>query len=132
MFFILVVLKISQYSQENTCVGSIVNKITGLKSWILIKKEARRQVLFCKYCESFQNSFFIKHLLFIILFQNFMWWQNSLGVFGYKIHIFDISCPIALFSFITLVLLVFIPKFSVSVTFVRIRTSTPALFWLNR
>ena len=62
-----------------------------------------------------------------------------MDVFGYKIHIFHISCVIALFSFITLFesvfhginfALVFIPKFLVSVTFVRIM-SAPALFLLT-
>ena len=60
-----------------------------------------------------------------------MWWYNSLDVFGYKIDIFHISCAIALFSFITLVLklwvhgylvVVFIPEFLVSVTFACITT----------
>ena len=56
-----------------------------------------------------------------------VWVQNS--------H-FHISCVIALFSFITLLesvfqgysVLVFTPKFLISVTFVRITTSIPALY----
>ena len=65
-------------------------------------------------------------------FQNFYVMIDSLDVFGYKIDIFQISCAIALFSFITLVLesgvhgyfvLVFILKFLVSITFARITTS---------
>ena len=64
-------------------------------------------------------------------------WKNSLDVFGHKIYIFNISYAIALLSFITLVLelevhgysvLVFILKFLVSVTFVRITTLALALF----
>ena len=77
-----------------------------------------------------RTIFFIKHL-FIIVFQNFMWWYNSLKVFGYKIDIFYISCVNALFPFITLLesgfhgysILVFIPELLVNVTFVRITTS---------
>ena len=39
------------------------------------------------------------------VFRNFMWWYNSLDVFGYKTDIFHISLwIIALFSFVTLVL----------------------------
>ena len=60
-----------------------------------------------------------------------------MDVFEYKIDIFHISYVIALLSFITLFesvfhgyfALVFIPKFLVRVTFVRI-TSAPALFLL--
>ena len=47
---------------------------------------------------------FIEHLLFIILFRNFMLWQNSLEEIGCKIDICHISCAITLFSFITLML----------------------------
>ena len=48
------------------------------------------------------TGFYIGHLLFIRLFRSFVWWQNSLDVFGYKI--FHISGAIALFSFIALML----------------------------
>ena len=80
----------------------------------------------------------MERYLFIILFQNLYLYLYSLDISWYKIDIFHISCVIALFSFITLlelvfhgyVVLVFIPKFLVSVTFVRITTSAPAL--LNR
>ena len=43
-------LKISQYSQENTYVGTSFNKVAGL------------QVFSCEYCEIFKNSFFTEHL----------------------------------------------------------------------
>ena len=89
------------------------------------------------------TAFLIEHLLFIILFRNFMWWQNSLDVFGCKIDICHISCAITLFSFIALMLelefhcycciyLVFIPKLLVSVTITRITAKAPSLFRLNR
>ena len=90
------------------------------------------QVLSYEYCEIIKNMFFKEHLLFIILFQNFIWWKNSLDVFGYKIDIFHISCAIALFffhkCFFFIVLksevqgyfvLVFKPKFLESITFAR-------------
>ena len=61
---------------------------------------------------------------------------DNLEIFGYQIDIFYFSCTIVLLSFITLVLesgvhgyfvLVFIPKFLVSITFAGITTSAPAL-----
>ena len=57
-----------------------------------------------------------------------------LDVFGYKINIFHISCTIAFISSIDhgYFVLVFTPKFLVSVTFACITTSAPELFWLNR
>ena len=72
-----------------------------------------------------------------------LYFYVMIGFFGcfWVIDLFHISCTIALFSFITLVLesgihsyflLVFIPKFLVNITFARTSTSAPALFWLNR
>ena len=62
-----------------------------LKACIFIKKEIPTQVLSCEYYEIFKNSFLIEQFLFIILFWNFMWWLNSLDIFGYKIKVFHIS-----------------------------------------
>ena len=50
----------------------LFNKLAGLKVCILIKKETPMQMLFCEYCEIFKDKFFIEHLLFILLFRNFM------------------------------------------------------------
>ena len=50
MYFKMGALKISQYSQENTCVG-VCN---------FIKKETLAQLFFCEYCEIFKNCFFYK------------------------------------------------------------------------
>ena len=51
MFFKIGVLKISQYSPENTFVGV---------SFSLIKKILPTQLLSCKYCEIYENSFFYR------------------------------------------------------------------------
>ena len=52
-------LKLSQYSQENTCVGeSLFNKVADLKACNFIEKEIPEQVFFREYCEFFKNSFF--------------------------------------------------------------------------
>ena len=81
----------------------------------------------------FLRTVFLQNTFCSLYFSEiFIWWYNSLDVFGYKIDIFHISCAIALFSFITLVLesglhgyfvFVFILKFLVSITFTRITTS---------
>ena len=47
----LVFLKVSQCSQENTCVGIFFNKVAGLKSYYVIKNETPTRVFFCEYCE---------------------------------------------------------------------------------
>ena len=44
-------VKISQYPQENTCVG--------VAFWTLWKRDW--QVFFCEYCEIFKNTYFKKH-----------------------------------------------------------------------
>ena len=53
-----VFLKISQNSQENAGEASILIKLPE----VFIKKETLRQVLFCKFCDIFKNTFFIEHL----------------------------------------------------------------------
>ena len=48
------VLKISQNSQENTCVRALSN---------FIEKETLPQVFSCEFCEIFENTYFIEHIL---------------------------------------------------------------------
>ena len=49
-------LKISQYSQENTSVGvSFLIKLQALG--LFIKEETPTQVISCEYCEIFKNTF---------------------------------------------------------------------------
>ena len=108
----------------------------------LIKKILQHRCFPVNIAKCLSTAFLIEHLLFIKLFRNFMWWQNSLDVFGCKIAICHISCDITLFSFIALMLelevhcycciyLVFIPKFLVSVTITRITGKAPSLFRLK-
>ena len=60
-------LKISQNSQENTCVRvSFLIKFQA-SACNLIKKETLTQVFSCEICESFKNAFFIKHLKWMLL-----------------------------------------------------------------
>ena len=47
-------LKISQYSQENTCVETLFNKVADLAD--------STQVLSCEYCEIFINTYIEEHL----------------------------------------------------------------------
>ena len=49
---------------------SFLNKATGPKTCILIKKETLTQVFSCENCTIFKNNFFMKHSL-IIFFRNF-------------------------------------------------------------
>ena len=48
-------LKISQYSQENTCV------------WVAFEKWVPTHVFSCEYCRIFKNSFFIEYLRWLLL-----------------------------------------------------------------
>ena len=60
-------LKISQNSQENTCVRvSFLTKFQA-SACNLIKKETLTEVFSCEICESFKNAFFIKHLKWMLL-----------------------------------------------------------------
>ena len=56
-------LKISQNSQENTCVGvSILIKFTCLRPATLSKKDTPTQVFSCEFSEFFRTLFFSEHL----------------------------------------------------------------------
>ena len=55
------VLRISQNSQENTCVKVSFNKVAGLRPATLLKKRLA-QVFFCEFSEIFKNTFFTEHL----------------------------------------------------------------------
>ena len=107
---------------------SLFNKAGGLKACIFIKKEVVSQAFSCEFCEIFINSFLVERLLFIILLCDDRIFWTSLDT---KLTCFMFLVLIALFSFITLALesgvysyfvLVFTPKFLLSVTFARITT----------
>ena len=115
-------LKISQCSQKVPVFEPLFNKAEGLKAFIFVKR-----VFSCKYYEIFKNSLLVEHFMFILLLcDNRIPW-TSLGT---KMTYF-IFLVLLLFSFITLLLesrlhsylvLVFISKFLVSVTFAGITT----------
>ena len=50
-------LKISQNSQENTCVESLFNKVAGLN---FVKKETLPKLFYYEFCEIFGNTFFYR------------------------------------------------------------------------
>ena len=56
----MVFLKISQNSQEITCVGVLQANF--------IKKETLKQVLSCEFCEIFKNTFFTEQLRWLLLY----------------------------------------------------------------
>ena len=66
-------LKISQYSQENTCVGVFFNKVTGLQDSNLIRKRLQH-ICFPEICKKNLVSPILKsickRLLLVILVEN--------------------------------------------------------------
>ena len=133
MFFQIAVLRnFAELSRKCLCWSLYLIKLKAWRPEFLLKKTPT-QVFSCEYFEIFKNCFFIEHLLFIILFQNFMWLYDSLDVFGYKIDIFYISWTIALSSIITLSewvlhgysVLAFIPEYLISVTLVALKRWLP-------
>ena len=54
-------LKILEYSQENTCVR--VSFWQSYKACNFYKQETPTQVFSCEYCEIFKNNYFEEHLL---------------------------------------------------------------------
>ena len=55
-------LKISQYSQENTCVQVSSESRCGASGRQLYLKEIPTQVFFCEYCEIFKKAYFEENL----------------------------------------------------------------------
>ena len=64
-----VFLKISQYSQENTCASLFL-------SWNFIKKETLAQECSCKFCKVFKNAFFAEHLFYFTTVAGFIHCNN--------------------------------------------------------
>ena len=76
-------LGISQNSQENTCAN-------------FIKKETLQQMFSCEFCEISKNTFFIEHLLWLLLnsgkFENF---KNSLRLKEDEIRLYRCTVRIS-------------------------------------
>ena len=69
-----------------------------------IKKRLQHRCFPMNIANCLSTGFYKEQLPFIMLFGNFMCDRITLDLFRYKIDIFHISCVIALFSFVTLVL----------------------------
>ena len=107
-----------------------MNKTARVKVCSLIKKEIPIQVFSCEYCiAKFLRTAVLWNTFYYYTFPKFYVMIELFGRLWVQNDIFHISCTIALFSFITLVLelgvhgyfvLVFKLKFLVSVTFARL------------
>ena len=116
----------------------ILNKTARVKTCSLIKKEIPTQVFSCEYCiVKFLRTAFLWNNFCYYTFPKFYVMIELFGCLWVQNYVFHISCTIALFSFITLVLeskvrsyfvLVSIPKFLVSVTFARLAKAAQAQF----
>ena len=58
-----VFLKILQNSRENICA-----RVSFFEAWNFIKKETLALMFSCEFCEISKNTFFTKHLLWLLLF----------------------------------------------------------------
>ena len=114
----------------------ILKKPAPVKVCTLIKKKIPTEVFTCEYCiAKFLRTAFLWNTFCYYTFPKFYVMIELFGGLWVQNDVFHISCTIALFSFITLVLgsgahtyfvHVLITKFLVSVTFARITTSAPA------
>ena len=126
-------LKISQLlSRKLLCWSIFVIKLQAYRPTFLLKKGLQYRCFLKKFL---RTAFFVEHLTIHYTFSKFYVMIDFLDVFGYKIDIFHISCAIALISSMVHAysVLVFTPKFLVSVSFARITTSAPALLnWIAK
>ena len=87
MFLRIAVLKnFAVLSRKHLCWSLFLIKLLVWRPAFLLKQRFQHRCFPVKFL---RRVFFIEHLLFIILFRNFMWWKNSLDVFGYKLDIFQ-------------------------------------------
>ena len=117
-------LKILQLlSRKHLCWSVFLIKLQAYSPAFLLKNRLQHRC-FLKYL---RTAFFVEHLTVHYTFSKFYVIIDFLDV---KIDIFHISCAIALISFMVHAysVLVFTPKFLVSVSFARITTSALALF----
>ena len=66
-FFKIGVLKTSQTSQENICVGVSFKKVAGLKLCKIVKKETPRQVFPVNFSKFLRTPLFTEHLRWLLL-----------------------------------------------------------------
>ena len=62
MFYKKTVLKISQYSQENVCVGVVFNKVAGLRPATLLKKKPQPRSYNPVNIEKFSRTPILKNI----------------------------------------------------------------------
>ena len=115
-----------------------MKKPAPVKVCTLIKKKIPTEVFTCEYCiAKFLRTAFLWNTFCYYTFPKFYVVIELFGRLWVQNDVFHISCTIALFSFITLVLeskvrsyfvLVSIPKFLVSVTFARLAKPVQAPF----
>ena len=60
LFLKIVFLKISQNSQENTCVKA--SFLIKMQAWTFLEKRLRHSRFTCKFCEIFNNTFFTDYM----------------------------------------------------------------------
>ena len=109
----------------------------------LIKKRLQHRCFPVNIAKCLSTAFYIEHFVRIqYTFQNFYVMIEFFGFFRYKIYFpyFLYHCFVFLHNssvrigspLLFRIYLVFIPKFVLSVTFARIKTTAPSLSWLNR
>ena len=128
MFFKIAVLKNFTITvKKHLCWNVFLIKFQADRPAFLFKKRLKHS---CFLKKSLRTAFFVEHIKVCYTFSKFYVMIEFLDVFGYKIDIFHISCTIALISSMDhgYSVLVFTPKFLVSVTFACITTSAPELF----
>ena len=67
MFFKIGVLKISQNSQQNTCVRVSFKKVAGLRPCNIIKKRIQHRCFLVKFAKLLWTPFFTEHLRWLLL-----------------------------------------------------------------
>ena len=134
MFFKIAVIKnFAILSRKHLCCSPFLLKLHAWRPAFLLKKRLQHRCFAVNTAKLWRLAFLVEHLTVDYTFPKFYVMVKSLDVFGYKTDIFHIFFLIALiFSMVHgYSVLVFTPKFLVSVTFARITTSAQALLWLS-
>ena len=74
--------KITQYLQENACVGVSFNKVVSLQACNYITKGTPTQVFPVKYAKIFKNTFFEKHRRTAASLSHLLGWGKAKKITG--------------------------------------------------
>ena len=78
----------AKFTGKHLCQSLFLNIVAGLRPATLLKKETLAQVFSCEFCEFSKNTFFTKHLWWLLLSRTFTFYLVAWRVlFAHLTHL---------------------------------------------